>query len=88
MIGTATFVPTLKVTRVALGSRFMALPSGTTDVNASDVVAPYVRKACWTWAFAGSKDNATMVIVTVRKGDWAGAERRLHSLCKKHGGLV
>lgn len=66
-IGTITLIPTRTVRQVVIGSTFMTLPEGTTDVNAVDVVRPYVPGKMWTYIFVGPEANSTLIVAVVRR---------------------
>lgn len=65
-IGTITILATRTVRQAIVGSKTLNLPEGTTDVNAVDVIRPYVPGNTWTWVYAGPKDNSTLVVAVVR----------------------
>jgi uncharacterized protein (DUF2336 family) len=66
-ICTVTILPTMKVTRAFIGGRVMNLREGTTDVNALNQIRPYVRSRAYTWVFAGTRENAIVIVVAARQ---------------------
>jgi hypothetical protein len=89
--GTLTLHATRKVVKAVIAGREMALRPDTTDLNACDRLAPYVRGQEWTWGYAGPKNASTIVIVSVRhkrsepyKAGWDRAAQTLAKLLKKY----
>jgi hypothetical protein len=87
---TVTILRTMTVKRLVIGTNVYNMPEGTSDVNAMTIARPYIRSGCWMARYAGSsRDEATMVVVTLRgysRDLAAKAEARLAKLVKKYGG--
>lgn len=88
MNATATILATMKVTKLQVGGQTYALPEGTTNVNAADVSARFHSYSSYTWDYAGSKDDATMVVVRITHGGMEKAKATLAKKLAKLGGAL
>jgi hypothetical protein len=89
IIGTIRFINTMNVTRALVGRTFLNMPEGTNEGNAADRIAPYARSSSFTWGFAGTKENALLVVVPVKRGgSFREAGAKLNALLVKHGGAL
>lgn len=85
--GTMTILVTRKVTKIKVGGRVTALPEGVTNVNASDWARRFVRATEYTWGFAGTAEDSTMIVVVHRSTEkWAETGKRLNLAIEALGG--